>query len=69
MSTLQGTVIWFSAEKGYGFIKRDDTGEDLFVHYTAIQHVGYKELKAEQRVEFFEEQGMKGPQAANVKPI
>ncbi len=60
-----GTVKWFSAEKGYGFISRSD-GEDVFVHQSAIQAEGYRTLEEGQRVEFAIEQGSKGPKAANV---
>ena len=64
----QGTVKWFNGSKGYGFIERDN-GEDVFVHYTAIQGEGYRNLEEGQRVEFTIEQGQKGPQAANVVPL
>ena len=65
-----GTVKWFNATKGYGFIGRDDNqGEDVFVHFTAIQSEGYRKLEAEQKVEFSIENGPKGLQAADVKPI
>jgi CspA family cold shock protein len=57
-----GTVKWFNATKGYGFIGR----EDVFVYYSALQMEGYKKLKAEQKVEFSVEEGPKGLQAANV---
>ena len=60
-----GTVKWFNGEKGYGFIAREGA-EDVFVHYSAIQGEGYKNLEEGQQVEFFVEQGSKGPQAANV---
>ena len=63
-----GTVKWFNATKGYGFIGRDG-GEDVFVHYTAIQSDGYRKLEAEQKVEFSVEEGPKGLQAANVVPL
>jgi CspA family cold shock protein len=65
-----GTVKWFNATKGYGFIGRDDNqGEDVFVHFTAIQTDGYRKLEAEQKVEFSIENGPKGLQAAEVKPL
>jgi len=65
-----GTVKWFNATKGYGFIGRDDNqGEDVFVHFTAIQTDGYRKLEAEQKVEFSIETGPKGLQAAEVKPL
>jgi cold shock protein len=63
-----GSVKWFNATKGYGFIGREG-GEDVFVHYTAIQSDGYRKLEAEQKVEFSVEEGPKGLQAANVIPI
>ena len=61
-----GTVKWFSAPKGYGFIGRNDGEEDVFVHFSAIQMEGYKRLKEGQAVEFSIEDGPKGLQAANV---
>jgi len=61
-------VKWFSNEKGYGFIEREE-GDDVFVHFTAIQIEGYKTLTEGQRVEFEIVQGDKGLQAANVVPI
>ncbi len=65
-----GTVKWFNATKGYGFIGRDDNqGEDVFVHFTAIQTEGYRKLEADQKVEFSIENGPKGLQAADVKPL
>jgi CspA family cold shock protein len=65
----QGTVKWFNAEKGYGFITPDGGGKDLFVHYSAISGNGYRSLEENQRVEFDQEQGQKGPQATNVRVI
>jgi CspA family cold shock protein len=62
---MQGTVKWFNATKGFGFISRDD-GPDVFVHYSAIEGKGYRSLEEGQRVEFTLEQGPKGPQASNV---
>ncbi|MBS2964480.1 cold-shock protein [Actinocrinis puniceicyclus] len=64
-----GTVKWFNAEKGYGFISQDDGGADVFVHFTAIQSSGYRSLDENQRVEFDVTTGPKGPQAENVKPL
>jgi CspA family cold shock protein len=64
----QGTVKWFNAEKGYGFIAADE-GSDVFVHYSAIMMDGYKSLDEGQRVEFDVQQGNKGPQAAGVRPV
>jgi cold shock protein len=63
-----GTIKWFNAVKGFGFIGRED-GEDVFVHFSAIQMEGYKRLEENQKVEFSIEQGPKGLQAANVVPI
>ncbi len=62
-----GTVKWFSAEKGYGFISVED-GKDVFVHYSAIQADGFRSLQEGQRVQFDIVEGKKGPQAANVVP-
>ncbi len=64
-----GTVKWFSAEKGYGFITPDEGGKDVFVHYSAIIQEGYKSLSEGQKVEYEVTTGQKGPQAANVKPV
>ena len=62
---MQGKVKWFSAEKGYGFIEREDGG-DVFVHFSAIQEDGYKSLSEGQEAEFDTVDGPRGPQAANV---
>jgi len=62
---LKGTVKWFNAEKGYGFISVDG-GDDVFVHFSAIQGEGFKTLEEGQAVEFEITQGNRGPQAANV---
>ena len=62
----QGTVKWFNAEKGYGFISRTD-GPDVFVHYSAIDGYGFRSLEENQHVEFEVTQGPKGPQAARVR--
>jgi len=63
-----GTVKWFNGSKGYGFISREG-GDDVFVHYSAIQMGGFKTLEEGQRVEFSVEQGAKGLQATNVVPV
>lgn len=65
----QGTVKWFNAEKGFGFITPDGGGADLFVHHTAIQIQGFRTLDENQRVSFEITQGQKGPQAVNVQKI
>ena len=65
----QGTVKWFNAEKGFGFIAQEDGGDDVFVHYSANQTNGYKSLDENQKVEFDVTQGPKGPQAENVRPL
>ncbi|PLS01954.1 cold-shock protein [Neobacillus cucumis] len=61
-----GKVKWFNSEKGYGFIERE-SGEDVFVHFSAIQGEGFKTLEEGQSVTFDVEQGNRGPQAANVR--
>jgi len=63
-----GTVKWFNGSKGFGFISRED-GDDVFVHYSAIQGDGFRNLDEGQRVEFDVESSPKGPQAANVVAI
>ena len=65
---ITGTVKWFNGSKGYGFISREG-GDDVFVHYTAIQSDGYRNLDEGQQVEFTVEQGPKGLQASNVIPL
>lgn len=65
----QGTVKWFNSEKGYGFIAQDGGGDDVFVHFSAIQADGYRTLEEAQRVEFEITQGPKGPQAESVRAI
>ena len=64
---ITGTVKWFNGSKGYGFIEREN-GPDVFVHYSAIEGDGFKNLEEGQRVEFNVEEGAKGPQASNVTP-
>ena len=65
----QGTVKWFNAEKGFGFITPDGGGPDVFVHHSAIQTSGYRSLDENQRVNFEITQGAKGPQAEQVTPV
>lgn len=66
----QGTVKWFSSEKGFGFITPDGGGADVFVHFSAIAgDSGYKNLQENQRVEFDTVAGQKGPQAENVRAV
>ena len=63
---ITGTVKWFNGSKGYGFINREDGGDDVFVHHSAIQGEGFRNLDEGERVEFEIEMGQKGPAAANV---
>jgi CspA family cold shock protein len=63
-----GTVKWFNAEKGYGFITVDGSGDDVFVHWSAIEGEGYRALDEGQRVQLEIGEGEKGPQAENVRP-
>ncbi|MEJ2630104.1 MAG: cold-shock protein [Acidihalobacter sp.] len=63
-----GTVKWFNESKGFGFIAQDNGGDDVFVHFSAIQAQGFKTLAEGQKVNFDLQQGPKGPQAANVVP-
>jgi CspA family cold shock protein len=65
----QGTVKWFNADKGFGFISNDDSNEDVFVHFSSIESNGYRSLNEDQRVEFEITQGPKGPQAERVRPL
>jgi CspA family cold shock protein len=65
---IVGTVNWFNGSKGYGFISQED-GPDVFVHYTAIEMEGFRNLMEGQKVEFTIEEGPKGLQAANVMPV
>jgi CspA family cold shock protein len=64
-----GTVKWFNADKGYGFITPDDGSADVFAHFSAIQSSGYRSLDEGQKVEFDITQGQKGPQAENIRPL
>lgn len=65
----QGTVKWFNAEKGFGFITPDGAESDVFVHYSEIQTSGFRTLEENQRVEFEVGQGAKGPQATGVTAV
>ncbi len=65
----RGTVKWFDWEKGYGFIAPDEGGEDLFVHYSAIEGSGFRSLEEGERVSYEPTRGRKGEQAANVRRV
>jgi CspA family cold shock protein len=65
----EGTVKWFNADKGYGFIAPDDGTADVFVHHSAIQTDGFRSLQENQRVSYNAGQGQKGPQAEEVRPL
>lgn len=64
-----GTVKWFNADKGFGFITQDGGGADVFAHFSAIAATGFRSLEENQRVEFDITPGPKGPQAANIRPL
>ncbi len=64
-----GTVKWFNADKGFGFIAPDDGSKDVFAHFNAIVAEGYRSLEDNQKVEFEVTQGPKGPAAANIRPL
>ena len=66
---VTGTVKWFNASKGYGFISPSSGGDDVFAHFSAIVMEGYKTLKEGQQVEFAIQQGPKGPQASNIRSV
>jgi CspA family cold shock protein len=69
MTTQTGTVKWFDEPKGFGFIKPDNGGSDLFAHFSEIKGGGFKTLAENQRVEFEVTQGRKGPQASSIRPL
>lgn len=69
MAKIQGKVKWFNEDKGFGFIERNDGGDDVFLHFSALGQSGYKTIAEDARVEFDVESGPKGPKAANVVEI
>lgn len=69
MTAETGTVKWFDEPKGFGFIKRDNGGSDLFTHFSEVTGGGFKTLAENQRVEFEVTQGRKGPQASSIRPL
>ncbi len=66
---IEGKVKWFNEDKGFGFIERNDGGEDVFLHFSALNSSGFKTIAEDARVEFDVEQGPKGPKATNVVEI
>ncbi|GGK58749.1 transcription antiterminator/RNA stability regulator CspE [Amphritea balenae] len=68
MATVTGTVKWFNADKGFGFIEQEN-GPDVFAHFSAIQSSGFKTLEEGQKVEFSVTQGQRGPQAENIVAV
>lgn len=66
---IKGTVNWFNKEKGYGFIKPENGGKDIFCHFSAIDMPGFKELSENQAVEYEVESSDKGPRASRVRPV
>lgn len=69
LTMAQGSVKWFNAEKGYGFITPEDGSKDVFVHHSAIQAEGFRSLNEGEKVEYEVTQGQKGPQASNVRAV
>jgi CspA family cold shock protein len=67
--TTTGTVKWFNADKGFGFIAPDDGSADVFAHFSAINSSGFRSLEENQKVRFTVTQGPKGPQAADIQPL
>ena len=67
--TTTGTVKWFNADKGFGFIAPDDGSADVFAHFSAISSSGFRTLEENQKVRFTVTQGPKGPQAADIQPL
>jgi len=66
---VQGKVKWFDEDKGYGFIARDDGGDDVFLHFSALEQSGFKTIAEDAEVEFDVKQGPKGPKASNVTEL
>lgn len=66
---VQGKVKWFNEDKGYGFIERDDEGDDVFLHYSALEQSGFKSISEDTEVEFDLEHGPKGAKAENVEEL